>query len=159
MEKSDIYLDTSVLSAYFDMRKPARQLMTQKWFQNDLKNFLPYMSTLVLEEINDTPEKELRDKMLNLAEQHSIDVFEINDDIYKIAAAYRKKVIPDETNDSIHLAVGAYNKMDAIVSWNFKHIVNLKTIQGIHEVNRAYGLAPVEIITIENLGGDKYGSL
>jgi len=67
MEKSDIYLDTSVLSAYFDMRKPARQLMTQKWFQNDLKNFLPYMSTLVLEEINDTPEKELRDKMLNLA--------------------------------------------------------------------------------------------
>ena len=84
---------------------------------------------------------------------------EISDDILKIAATYRKNVIPKEINDSIHLAVAAYYKLDAVVSWNFKHIVNLLTIKAIHDVNRAQGFSPVEIITIENLGGDKYGSL
>ena len=84
---------------------------------------------------------------------------EINDDILKIAAMYRKKAIPNEINDSIHLAAASYYKLDAVVSWNFKHIVNLKTIKAIHDVNSVHGLSSVEIITIENLGGDKYGSL
>ena len=159
MKKLKIYLDTSILSAYFDLRKPARQLMTQKWFQNDLKGFSPCMSTLVLEEINAHPDGRVKDEMLKLIDHYSIQIFEINDDILKISATYREKVIPHEINDSIHLAVAAHYKLDAVVSWNFKHIVNLKTIKAIHEVNSIHGLAPVEIITIENLGGDKYGIL
>jgi len=158
-KKLKIYLDTSILSAYFDMRKPARQLMTQKWFQNDLKSLSAFISTLVLEEINAHPDEAIKDEMLSLINRNSIQVLEIDDVVLKIAAAYRKKVIPQETNDSIHLAVAAYYKLDAVVSWNFKHIVNLKTIKSIHDVNRLEGLTPVEIITIENLGGDKYGSL
>ncbi len=159
MKKLRLYLDTSIVSAYFDKRKPTRQLMTQKWFQNDLKDFLAFISTLVIEEINAHPDEEAKNKMLSLINSHSIQVLEINNDILKIAAAYRKNVIPDETNDSIHLAVPAYYKLDAVVSWNFKHIVNLRTIKAIHDVNRSEGLPPVEIITIENLGGDKYGGL
>lgn len=159
MKKLKIYLDTSVLSAFFDMRKPARQLMTQKWFQNDLKSFSGFISTLVLEEINAHPDGAIKDEMLFLVNRHAIRVLEIDEDILKIAAEYRKKVIPREINDSIHLAVAAYYKLDAVVSWNFKHIVNLKTIKSIHDVNQLQGLTPVEIITMENLGGDKYGSL
>jgi len=49
MKKLRLYLDTSIVSAYFDKRKPTRQLMTQKWFQNDLKDFLAFISTLVIE--------------------------------------------------------------------------------------------------------------
>lgn len=154
-----IYLDTSILSAYFDLRKPMRQLMTQKWCQNDLKGFLPFVSTLVLEEINAHPDEAIKSEMLGLIDHNAIKVLEINDVVLKIAAEYRKKTIPREVNDSIHLSVATYYKLDAVVSWNFKHIVNLKTIKAIHEVNRGEGFAPVEIITIENLGGDKYGSL
>ena len=159
MAQLKIYLDTSILSAYFDLRKPARQLMTQKWFQNDLKNFLPFISTLVLEEINAHPDEAIKNEMLVVIDQNAIQVLGINEVILNTAAAYRKKVIPQEINDSIHLAVAAYYKLDAVVSWNFKHIVNLKTIKAIHDVNRAERLVPVEIVTIENLGGDKYGSL
>ncbi len=97
--------------------------------------------------------------MLVVIDQNAIQVLGINEVILNTAAAYRKKVIPQEINDSIHLAVAAYYKLDAVVSWNFKHIVNLKTIKAIHDVNRAERLVPVEIVTIENLGGDKYGSL
>lgn len=47
-----IYLDTSVISAYFDYQKPVRQLITQKWTQQNAKEFDLFVSTLVLEEID-----------------------------------------------------------------------------------------------------------
>ncbi len=31
-----LYLDTSVPSAYYDTSKPIRQLITQKWFENEI---------------------------------------------------------------------------------------------------------------------------
>ena len=77
MAKSKIYLDTSILSAYFDSRKPMRQLMTQKWCQNDLKNFSPFVSTLVLEEINAHPDKDESNKMLRLINDHAMKILEI----------------------------------------------------------------------------------
>jgi predicted nucleic acid-binding protein len=154
-----IYLDTSLLSAYFDLRKPARQLMTQKWFQNDLKKLSPFVSSLVIKEIQAHPEEAIKNEMLDLIDHSAIRILEIDDNILKIAGAYRKKVISKEESDSIHLATASYYKLDAVVSWNFKHIVNLKTIKAIHDINRAEGLAPVEIVTIEQLGGSNYGSL
>lgn len=30
-----LYLDTSIPSAYYDTSKPVRQLITQKWFEHD----------------------------------------------------------------------------------------------------------------------------
>ena len=82
-------------------------------------------------------------------------MLELNDEIFSIAKDYRKKVISREVNDSIHLAVAAYYNLDAVVSWN----VNLKTIKVIHAINLNKGLNSVEIVTVENLGGDKYGTL
>ena len=154
-----IYLDTSVLSAYFDLRKPMRQLITQKWFQNDLKKYNSYISTLVLQEIGAHPDDQKKAELLSLVDQYSINVLELNDGIFDIAASYRKKVIPKEINDSLHLATAAFYKLDAIVSWNFKHIVNLKTIKMIHVINLTKEMSPIEIVSLENLGGDKYGSL
>ena len=154
-----VYLDTSVLSAYFDLRKPARQLMTQKWFQNDLEKLLPFVSSLVIEEIQAHPKEAIKNEILDLIERSAIRILEIDEKILKIADIYRKKVIPKEVSDSIHLATASYYRMDAVVSWNFKHIVNLKTIKAIHDINRAQGLVPIEIITIEQLGGNSYGSL
>ena len=159
MAKLKIYLDTSVISAYFDFRKPLRQLITQKWFQNELKNLIPFVSSLVFEEIDAHPDNEARMEMLAILDDHGIKMLEINEEILQIANLYRKNVIPKAINDSIHLAVAAYYELDAIASWNFKHIVNLETIKAIHKINKLNGLAAVEIVTIENLGGDKYGSL
>jgi len=159
MKKLKIYLDTSVISAYFDQQKPVRQIITQKWFQHDIKTVLPYISALVLDEINANPDEVLREKMLYLVDSASINVLDINDDILKLARFYREAIIPREINDSIHIAAATYYKMNAVVSWNFKHIVNLKTIKAIHEINMKNGYSVIEIISIENLGGDKYGNL
>ena len=37
-------------------------------------------------------------------------------------------------DDCTHIAVAILNNCDIIVSWNFKHIVNIKTIHGVREI-------------------------
>ena len=49
--KTKLYLDTSIPSAFYDTSKPVRQLITQKWFENEADSFDLYISTLTIEEI------------------------------------------------------------------------------------------------------------
>ena len=51
MEKSKIYLDTSVPSAYFDLSKPVRQLVTEKWFDFESPNYTLFTSAVTIEEL------------------------------------------------------------------------------------------------------------
>lgn len=154
-----IYLDTSVISAYFDFQKPVRQLITQKWVQQNAKEFDLFASTLVLEEIDKNLDQELREKMLNLLNSISISILEINEAILKLASIYREHTLPKEINDTVHIAIASYNALDAIVSWNFRHIVNLKTMKAIHKINQDQQCQIIQILTLENLGGDRYGTL
>jgi predicted nucleic acid-binding protein len=159
MKKMKIYLDTSIISAYFDYRKPLRQLITQKWFQFEIVDFDPYISTLVLQEIDQNTDLELKDKMLKLINDYSLSILEINKEAIKLSEIYRENVIKKEINDSIHIALASINELDAIISWNFKHIVNLNTINMIHSINLINNYKIIEILTPENIGGNKYANL
>jgi predicted nucleic acid-binding protein len=159
MNNFKIYLDTSVISAYFDFYKPLRQNITQKWFQNNGCEFDLHISLLVLEEIGNNTDRKLMSDMLNLLNMFSAKVLELNGEIYRLAELYRKKVLPKEISDTLHIAAASYYSLDAVVSWNFRHIVNLKTMKAICEINSEQGYNPVQILTLENLGGDKYGTL
>lgn len=154
-----IFLDTSIISAYFDPMKPVRQIITQKWVQNDLGHFDGYISNLVIEEIENTRDDILKENMLELVESHTLKILDVNLEIQTLASQYRTKIIPNEMNDSIHIATATCNRLKAIASWNFKHIVNLNTIDAIHTVNKTNGYDIIEILTIQELGGNKYGIL
>ena len=39
-------------------------------------------------------------------------------------------------DDCQHIGVAVVNDCDCIISWNFKHIVNRKTIKGIRAITR-----------------------
>ena len=159
MKKMRIYLDTSIISAYFDYRKPVRQLITQKWFQNDIKNFESFISSLVIQEINNNKDIELKENMFDMIIEHNFSVLDIDNESLSLAENYRKEVIKKEINDSIHIAIATINSLDAVVSWNFKHIVNLKTINTIHSINLLHNYKIVQIMTPENLGGNVYANL
>jgi len=49
--KMKLYLDTSIPSAYFDYSKPVRQLITQKWFENNASLYKLHISVITIEEI------------------------------------------------------------------------------------------------------------
>ena len=52
-------------------------------------------------------------------------------------------------DDATHVAAASVLGCTAIVSWNFKHMVKLKTIVGVTGVNRLMGYGEIEIITPE----------
>jgi hypothetical protein len=47
--------------------------------------------------------------------------------------------------DAQHIAMATIENVDALVSWNFKHVVNLPRIHGYHEVNAKFGYPTIEI--------------
>ena len=49
--------------------------------------------------------------------------------------------------DCQHIAIATLSKADVLVSWNFKHIVNLTRIRGYNGINYQNGLNMIEIRT------------
>jgi len=54
---------------------------------------------------------------------------------------------PQWLNDAAHVAAATLAQADAIVSWNFKHIVRLEKIRGYNQVNESLGYGSLTIIT------------
>lgn len=57
-------------------------------------------------------------------------------------------------DDALHVALAAVARCDAIVSWNFTHIVNFRRIPLFSAVNALRGLPPLRIHTPPELAAD-----
>lgn len=47
--------------------------------------------------------------------------------------------------DAQHIAIGTIQRVDVLVSWNFKHVVNINRIRLYNSVNLKYGYPLLEI--------------
>ena len=64
----------------------------------------------------------------------------------------KERIIPQGyRSDAIHIAVAVINGIDAIVSWNFEHIVKLKTRVMVNGINRLLGYHEIEICSPEEV--------
>ncbi len=50
-------------------------------------------------------------------------------------------------NDARHVAIATVADLDAIVSWNFRDMVNLKKKSIVHSVNAKFGYRLIDIIS------------
>lgn len=159
--KTKLYLDTSVPSAYFDTSKPVRQLMTQKWFENDASNFDLYISILTLEEISHIQNQEKLAAIKELIISANMTVLELTEGATLLSDEYMKQgAIPvSEPEDAYHIAIATVNDIEALASWNFKHIVSINPIRKIHEINLKRNYQIIEIGSLELFGGATYGNL
>lgn len=62
---------------------------------------------------------------------------EVNEEALELAEKYVKEKVVGKTSfdDCLHIAMATINKADILVSWNFKHIVNIYRIRGYNSVN------------------------
>jgi hypothetical protein len=159
--KPRIYLDTSVISYHTARlhRDPiirSRQLTTRRWWEtfHNLTQFC--VSTYVLEEIakGDQQAASLRKSLI-----HGAKTLDPTPDTEKLARRpLRELGIPQRSEvDACHLAVAAMNRIDYIVSWNFKHMANDGVREAYDAACKSAGLAPPEIMTPQTMlnQGDK----
>jgi hypothetical protein len=71
-----------------------------------------------------------------------------------LADEYLKEKVVGKTSrdDCIHIATATINNIDYLVSWNFKHIVNVERIKGYNSVNTKNGYKHLEIRSPKEMG-------
>jgi predicted nucleic acid-binding protein len=161
MIKMKLYLDTSIPSAYYDNSKPLRQLITQKWFENEASSYDLYTSVLTIDEIDKLGNISRKENIKELIFKYKVNILEITSEIKDLANNYMSKgAIPvSEPEDALHIAIAAVSNLEGLASWNFKHIVSINPIRKIHEINKESNYPLIEIGSLELFGGAKYGNL
>jgi predicted nucleic acid-binding protein len=81
----------------------------------------------------------------------------INDEVNDLADAYLSAgvVSARSREDCLHVAAATVNRADAIVSWNFKHIVRLDRIHSFNAVNVAAGYGIITILSPKEVNLDE----
>ncbi len=138
-----IYVDTSVFGGYFDAEF---ELWTKILFDRIIEGrYRVIYSELINIELTNAPErvKNLLFKLPNDA----VEVVENSIEAADLADAYIQENVVGKTSlpDCNHIALATLNDADILVSWNFKHIVNVNRIRGYNSVNIKLGHKILEI--------------
>jgi predicted nucleic acid-binding protein len=151
MKRDSLYFDTSVLSAYYDERVKDRQEATIKFWKDALPNYKVYLSEVTLKELEDTKDEALLKKFTGLIK--SFKVPKVNKKIRELANAYIEKgVFPEKyLADALHVAVASFYDISYVVSWNFEHLVKVKTRKSVNLVNILEGYKEIEIVSPQEL--------
>ena len=132
MMRLRIYIDTSVIGGCLDKEfQNASMELIDKFKRGEMIAVISELTTL---ELKDVPQE-----AVNLAGKYITE-----------GVIGRGKLV-----DAEHIAIATINRVDVLVSWNFRHIVNLQKIRGYNSVNLKYGYplleirSPLEVIIYE----------
>jgi predicted nucleic acid-binding protein len=153
-KKLNLYIDTSVIGGYFDVEfEEETKILFQSILNND---FHVIYSTVTEDELINAPKK-VRE-LLDLIPNENKTRIELTEEAVMLGDTYIEENVVGKTSreDCLHIALATIHKADVLVSWNFKHIVNVMRIRGYNAVNLKLGYSnidirsPKEIINYEN---------
>jgi hypothetical protein len=151
--KLKIYIDTSVIGGYFDKEFDKE---TKLFFEKVIEtNTILLVSNLLEFELIAAPQF-IRDFYENLPKEKIVKI-ETSEEAQSLAQMYIDEKIVGKTSllDCQHIATATLNYADVLVSWNFKHIVNLMRIKGYNSINLREGYHTLEIRTPKEIFSDE----
>lgn len=149
MRALKIYIDTSVIGGYFDHGfSQETKMLFDKVINGDYKLVI---SDLTQNELLYAPNR-VRTLIYDLAIK-DIEVIQITQEMIHLAKRYVSEKVVGKTSldDCIHIAAATVHRVDLLVSWNFKHIVNVLRIRGFNAVNIKNGYHTIEIRSPKDL--------
>ncbi|HHT9105057.1 MAG TPA: PIN domain nuclease [Candidatus Wujingus californicus] len=153
MKKIKYYLDTTIFNFVFAEGDTEKKDITVKLFKDlpSISNGI-YISDEVIREINRAPEPR-KSQLVGLLEETNPLLLEVDIETEELAERYVKEgIIPERyRSDAVHIAVAVVNGIEVIVSWNFEHIVKLKTRVMVNGINRLLGYHEIEICSPEEV--------
>ncbi len=152
--KQRIYIDTSVIGGYFD----------DEFSADTIPFFDRVKSSEIIIIISDILEAELLrapdfvKELLPSLPQTQIERIKLSPEAIELADRYIDAKVIGKTSraDCQHIAIATLCNADVLVSWNFKHIVNLDRIRGYNGINFQNGYKMIEIRTPKEI--TKYGN-
>ena len=138
-----IYIDTSVIGGCLDDEFSTWSKLLFNEFRSGVK--IAVVSDLTLQELDDAPE-EVREILSELP-SHAVEYVFLSAEAIALADAYIAQGVVTEKHliDTQHIAIATIERVDVLVSWNFKQIVNLDRIRKFNAVNLMQGYQILEI--------------
>jgi predicted nucleic acid-binding protein len=141
--KQRFYFDTSVFGGVYDTEFDANsQQLFEKVKSGEI---ICIYSDLTVGELENAPQRVT--EFLESLPQENLEFVLISEECLALARQYIAEKVVGETSfdDCVHIALATIHKADILVSWNFKHIVNIYRIRGYNSVNIRQGYASLEI--------------
>ena len=149
MKKLKIYLDTSVISHLDAPDALEKQEDTRKlWQAIEANDYDAYISSVGLIELGNCSEPK-RSLLAKYLKSIKYTVLEETDEALELANLYLEAEVLKKKSfdDCQHIAYACVYNCDMLISWNFKHLVNVKTISGVKSVNALAGYKEMPIYT------------
>jgi predicted nucleic acid-binding protein len=141
--KQRFYFDTSVFGGVFDIE--FEKVSLQLFEKVKLGQIICIYSDLTEGELFNAPER-VRTFFKGLPGE-CLEFVQMTDESITLAKNYIAENVVGKTSfdDCVHIALATIHKADILVSWNFKHIVNVYRIRGYNSVNLRLGYLTLEI--------------
>ena len=151
--KQRVYIDTSVVGGYFDDSFSKDTIRFFKSVSNGERIII--VSDLLEAELLRAPD--FVKSLLDSFPIKSKEKIKLSQEAIDLADKYVEAKVVGKTSraDCQHIAIATLAKADVLVSWNFKHIVNLNRIRGYNGINYQNGYHMLEIRTPKEI--EKYG--
>jgi predicted nucleic acid-binding protein len=149
--KPKIYLDTSIPNHLFADDRPDWMAATWRlWEKCKAGEYDIFVSDLFFEELDDCEEPK-RSWMYEKLGQIPFTVLQESEKVTQLAQKYLENGLLSEKklNDRLHIAYAATNDCDAILSWNFRDIVNDATRSTVKIVNAICRYSEMLIVSPE----------
>jgi predicted nucleic acid-binding protein len=145
MKPLRLYLDTSVFGGCFDAEFEKESNALFRLAKQG--KFALLVSDLVLAELVPAP-KEIRDFAASIVDL-DVEALVSTAESEKLARAYLSAGILTKKSetDAEHVALATVTRADAIVSWNFKHVVQLQKMKQFNQINLSQGYGFLQIVT------------
>ncbi|HVE61344.1 MAG TPA: type II toxin-antitoxin system VapC family toxin [Chitinophagaceae bacterium] len=141
--KQRLYIDTSVFGGYYD---DEFEEFTKPLFERIFKNeFILLFSTVTQDELENAPTP-VQEFVRRLKVEFT-EFLDLSEEAIELATKYitEKVVGPTSYADCLHIALATIHRADFLISWNFKHIVNIQKIMGYNSINIKSGYKQLEI--------------
>lgn len=141
--KPRVYIDTSVIGGCFDEEFAEWSLALFDEFEASVKTAV--FSDVTIDELEFAPSV-VQGKWLNLSDE-SKEFVVTNQEAQELAQhCLDEKIVSEKyRGDALHIATATVHRVDILVSWNFKHIVNYNRMRLFHAVNLKFGYPALEI--------------
>jgi len=140
-----VYVDASVVGGCEDEEFKADSLAL--WDRFRTGQYLLVLSEHTIRELRGAP-LAVRSRITEIPQKNQV-VLPDQPEADTLAAAYVKRGIlgTGSYSDALHIALATIHRVDVLVSWNFRHIVNFGRIRLFNAVNLEEGYGPIEIRT------------
>lgn len=141
--KKRINLDTSVFGGFHDLEFAEHTIPLLERIKAG--QFVVLYSNITQDELENAPEQ-VKSLVKSLRTQDT-EFIEADEDAIHLAQEYISAKVVGQTSltDCLHIAMATIHRADYLISWNFKHIVNVHRIRGYNSINIKKGYHYLEI--------------